>query len=37
MTLAKSLEEMEDAADEAFASYGKRPMGRKENAERKRR
>jgi uncharacterized membrane protein YagU involved in acid resistance len=37
LTLSKSLKEMEDAADEAFASDGRPPMGRKEKAERKRR
>lgn len=37
LTLSKALKEMEDAADEAFASYCKRPMGRKEKAERKHR
>ncbi|GLS28358.1 hypothetical protein SAMN04488498_11576 [Mesorhizobium albiziae] len=33
LTLSKSLKEMEDAADEAFASSRKRPVGRKEQAE----
>jgi uncharacterized membrane protein YagU involved in acid resistance len=37
LTLSKSLEEIEEAADEAFASFGKRPMRRNEQAERKRR
>ena len=37
LTLSKSLREMENAADEAFASDGRPPMGRKEKAERKRR
>ena len=37
LTLSKSLKEMEDTADEAFASYDRRPMGRKEKAERKHR
>ena len=37
LTLSRSLKEMQDADDEAFASYSKRPMGRKEKAERKRR
>jgi hypothetical protein len=36
LTLSKSLKEMENAVDEAFASDGQRLMGRKEKAERKR-
>ncbi|WFP65713.1 MULTISPECIES: hypothetical protein [unclassified Mesorhizobium] len=36
LTLSKSLKEMESAADEAFASSGKRPMRPKEKAERRR-
>lgn len=35
-TLSKSLKEMEDAADDAFASHGNPPMRRRENAERRR-
>jgi uncharacterized membrane protein YagU involved in acid resistance len=34
LTLSKSLKEMEDAADEAFASSGTRPMRPKEQIER---
>lgn len=36
LTLSKSLKEMEGAADEAFASNGKRPMRPKEQIERRR-
>jgi uncharacterized membrane protein YagU involved in acid resistance len=35
LTLAKSLKEMEDTADEAFASSNSRPIGRNEQIERR--
>lgn len=35
LTLSKSLKEMDVAADEAFASYARRPIGPNEQAERR--
>jgi hypothetical protein len=35
LTLAKSLKEMEDTADETFASSNRRPIGRNEQIERR--